>query len=301
MRIRQVVGIGAGVGLALAVAAGCAAKKPAPFPDVMTFCTAKAQAECQIASTCAIDTSDCQAHRATVCNSEAIAATSSGTRAYVQANAQACIDALNSAYGGGNSKVGFAQLVGEGSITDLCERVFSGTAGMGESCQSSYDCTNGNICAPGMPGIAALADGGAPAGAFVCEPEVAVPEGQLCSNPGSTCATDTYCAIPAGKVTYECTAAMPQNSPCDPVTAPCVSTQRCEPQGGTAGSACEPRVKLGEPCQTNDDCVPDAPYCDPYIGKCTQGQSFASLAPDCDEFTTTGAAVTGSATDAGAD
>jgi hypothetical protein len=301
MRIRQVVGVGAGVGLIAALAVGCAAKKPAPYPDIPSFCMAKAQAECQIASTCLIDANDCQAHRAAVCNSDAQAATEMGvgSRKYVQANAQACIDALNTAYGGGSTKVSFAQLVGKGSIADVCARVFSGNAAMNESCASPYDCTGDLICAPVMPGLAARADGGA--GPSVCAPSVPVAAGGFCASPGSTCATDTYCALPSASSAYECEPAMQQSQSCDPVTAPCASTERCVSQPGSAAPMCQPRAKLGQGCETDGDCVPDAPYCDPYIRKCTTGQSFASDAADCAEFTSMGSVPMGSASDAGGD
>jgi hypothetical protein len=47
--------------------------------------------------------------------------------------------------------------------------------------------------------------------------------------------------------------------------------------------------------------VPDAPYCDPSVHKCTKGQSFATGAEDCTEFMATGAMPTVSASDAGGD
>jgi hypothetical protein len=290
MRIRQVVTVGAGVGLIAALAAACSSKPAAPFPDVATFCTAKAQAECQIASTCLIDPNDCQAQRASLCNTDAVEAMKSGTgtRQYTQANAQACIDAVNAAYGNNNTKVTYAQLVGPGSITDLCERVFSGNAGMSESCQSDYDCTGGFICAPAVPGAAGLADAGV--GSYLCEPPVAVAEGQLCSNPGSVCAVDTYCTIPATKLTYDCEPAKADGQPCDVTTEPCVSTERCESNVGVTGNTCMPRVSLGQSCVTSADCDPSAPYCDPYVGNlCTTGLSFASQAADCAAFKSGGA------------
>jgi hypothetical protein len=301
MRIRQVVSVGAGVGLIAALAIGCVTKKAAPYPDIQSFCNAKAQAECQIASTCLIDANDCQAHRAAVCNSDATAATEMGVgpRKYVQGNAQACIDALNMAYGGGNTKVSFMQLVGKGSIADLCARVFSGNASMNETCASPYDCTGDLICAPVMPGHMASANGGAVPS--VCAPSVNVAAGGFCATPGSICATDSYCALPSASSAYECEPAMQQSQSCDPVTAPCASTQRCVSQTGSAAPMCQPRAKLGQACQSDGDCVPDAPYCDPYINKCTTGQSFASDAADCAEFTAMGAVATGSGSDAGGD
>jgi hypothetical protein len=297
MRNRQVSGVGTVVGLALALVTACAAKKPAPFPDVASFCSSKAQAECQVASTCLIDTTDCEAQRASLCNTDAMQAMASGTRKYTQANAQPCIDAVTSAYGNGHTSVTYAQLVGPGSLTDVCERVFSGNASMDEACQSSYDCTGSLVCAPAMPGT--FADGGS--GSLVCAPVVQVPEGQFCATPGSTCAADTYCALPATGSAYECQPAMTIGQPCSS-TAPCVSTARCETSSGVTGQTCAARAKLGEACQTSEDCDPSAPYCDPYLSnRCTTGLSFASGAPDCMAFTSAASAAPAVADDGGAD
>lgn len=289
MRIRQVVGVGAGVGLVAALGIGCMAKKSPPFPDVTSFCNAKAEAECQVATTCVIDPDDCKTTRAAECNSDAMTATANGTgtRKYTQTNAQACIDALNSAYGGGNTTVSFAVLEGKGSIADLCGRVFSGNSSMTQQCQSAYDCTGDLICAPVMPGATSL----------VCAAPVTVAEGAFCATPGSTCATDSYCGLPSAGAAYQCEEAKMESASCDPVTAPCVSADRCVSAG--TGQACEPRVKAGQPCQSDDDCAPAAPYCDPYANKCAPGQSFALGATDCAEFEPGGATAGTSASDAG--
>jgi hypothetical protein len=295
MRVRQVVSVGAGVGLIAGLAVGCAAKNPAPYPDVQSFCNAKAQAECQVASTCLItDVSACQAQRASVCNADADAATANGTgmRKYTQANAQKCIDDLNAAYGGGNQQVTFAQL---GTITNDCERVFVGNSAMNQPCESSYDCTGDLICAPVTPGTAT-----AGMGPSVCAASVPKNSGDFCSTPGATCPTDTYCATPSASSAPTCQPAKGQGEACDPPAMPCVSTQRCQAIGAT-GMTCEPRSTMGQACQTDGDCVPDAPYCDRYVGKCTKGQSFATGAADCMEFTATGAMPTVSVSDAGGD
>lgn len=299
MRIRQVFGLGAAVGLVTAFATACAAKKPLPFPDVLSFCNAKAQAECQIATTCLISSSDCEAERASLCNEDASQAVRlGGVRQYTQANAQRCIDAVNSAYGNGHTSVSYMQLIGPGSITDLCERVFAGNASMDDPCQSSYDCTGNLVCAPTTPG--ASADGGS--GSFVCAPPTQVAEGAFCTTPGSVCATNTYCGLPAaGGGTYICEASMQVGQPCSD-TEPCVSTARCKTATGVTTQTCEARATIGQDCVTSDDCDPSAPYCDPYLpNQCAPGLSFAAHAPDCMAFTSAGADVSGSsAADAGA-
>jgi hypothetical protein len=271
MRIASLIG----AGLALVAAGGlgeaCSIKTAAPFPDVMSFCKAKATAECQVASTCGIDPDDCQTVRVALCNSDATDAMANGTREYVQGNAQACINLLNASnvYGSNNSRILYAQLEGKGSIADVCGRVFSGSAQTNKPCQTSFDCAGDNICSPVTPGQSSL----------ICAPMVDKDSGDFCSDPGSTCATDTYCSMPSAGGGYQCEAAKQDGQGCD-ATTPCVSTERCAPAG-----TCEPRVAANKPCASDADCLPTAPYCDPNVGKtCAAGLSFANGAPDCSGY-----------------
>jgi hypothetical protein len=289
MKHRPLAATAFGLGSAALAMAACTLKTTLPYPDVATFCNARAQAECQIAGTCGIDRDGCEAERSSLCNVDAMQAMRSGTRKYTQANAQACIDKINGIYGGASS-ISYAELLGPDSIDDVCERVFSGNAGTNDPCQSTYDCTGTNVCAPVFPGQASM----------VCAAPVAKNEGDFCEDPGSTCATDTYCTMPVtGGGGYQCEPALQQGQPCDPVAAPCVSTERCEAQTGATGQTCEPRVGADQPCTTSDDCLPSAPYCDPYVGNiCTNGLSFATHAPDCNAYEP-GTAIAATVPDAG--
>jgi hypothetical protein len=289
MKYRPIVAAVFGLGSVALATAACTATTSLPYPDVATFCSAKAHAECQIAGTCGIDQDGCEAQRSSLCNLDAMRATSSGTRKYTQTNAQACIDKINGIYGGAKS-IPFSELFGPSSIDDVCERVFSGNAGTNDPCQSTYDCTGSNVCAAVFPGQAEM----------VCAATVPKNEGDFCQDPGSTCMTDTYCTMPStGGGGYQCEPELQQGQPCDPVSAPCVSTERCEPRTGATGQTCEARVGADEPCTTNDDCLPSAPYCDPYVGNiCTTGLSFATHAPDCAAYES-GSPVVASTGDAG--
>src|ERR1019366_5561092 len=143
------------------VAAGCSAKSSAPFPDVTSA-------------------TDCETQRESVCNADAndAASTGSRTRKYTQANAAACIDRVNGLFGNNASMIAFKDLVGPGSLIDVCKHVFSGSAAFNEPCQSPYDCADGNdACVPVSPGSPAL----------VCAPPTKVAIGALCQNAGSVC------------------------------------------------------------------------------------------------------------------
>lgn len=250
---------------------GCT-KAQSPYPDVASFCAAKAKAECQVSLVCAIDATACASYRAGLCVEDAAAATASGTRTYDPGNVQPCLDALNAAYGGTASKIPFAALVGPGTITDKCERVFAGIAIQDKPCVSDYDCSGELICSPATFG--ATQD--------VCAPAVSVNLGAFCSDPGLMCPVDAYCANTGAAP--ECAASAAAGMPCS-VAPPCVSTERC------IGGFCADRATAGQACATNDDCAPDSPYCDPNAGNiCTLGLTFAAGAYDCQAYVPGGVA-----------
>jgi hypothetical protein len=255
-----------------------------PYPDVQSFCAAKAKAECQITSVCLNDTAGCQTTRVTVCLQDASQATGSGTRTYSADLASACINLVNQAYGNGNSKIAYSQLVGTGSITDTCARVFAGKVDKNQPCQSDYDCSGTRVCAPVAAGSTQR----------VCADPEPKNEGDFCADPGSTCATDTYCAVQDAGAP-QCVPAVTAG-PCSE-TVPCVSANRC------VAGLCEARAGLGQACSTDGDCVPSAPFCDPYIGgKCSTGLTFAAQAPDCNGYqpSAADAGSSGAIADAGA-
>ncbi len=251
----------------------CAVTASDPYPDVATFCTAKATAECQIAATCAILPATCQTWRDSLCNGDALQAMTDGLRKYTPGNAPACIQALNRWYGGGNTAIPYVDFIGPGSITDTCERVFTGNLAQAASCTSPYDCANGAACAPVAPMSTA----------FICADAVQVDAGSLCGQAGQECATDTYCALQPTSA-YACVPSATEGQPCSPTGTPCVSADRCAANGATSFS-CEPRVAPGMPCSSDSDCLPAAPYCDPNAGSiCTLGLTFAVLSADCTAY-----------------
>jgi hypothetical protein len=246
----------------------CSSSSPSPpFPDVASFCQAKAKEECQIAPTCAVDTTACEAVRAQKCNADASAATSTGTRTYNQGAAQGCIDKVHAVYGAG--KVLLSDLQGDGSMGDVCARVFAGQSDKNKPCTTDYDCANGRICSPVQPGSTAQ---------MVCADKTPKNAGDFCADPGSVCATGTFCSAPAGGGAAQCQARAATGAQCS-ATTPCLETLRCN--GGT----CADRATPGQACTTNDDCSSQAGYCDGYAGNiCTIGLTFATGALDCRGF-----------------
>lgn len=252
---------------------GCSSTPAVPFQTVTDFCSEKAKQECQVAATCAIDATTCQTVRAQQCNVDASKATSGGTRQYYQPNAQACITKVQQAYQGA-SKVAYSDLYGTGSIDDLCNRVFQGTADKNQACQSNYDCTSSRICTPATPGGTSK----------VCADPAPKNSGDFCSDPGSVCATGSYCAV-SGSGAAQCKARPDQGQACS-AAAPCLESLHC------VGGTCAMRVAIGQTCNPNEDpsdpnadCGPNGPYCDTFAGDiCTIGLTFATNASDCKAF-----------------
>ena len=254
---------------------GCSSTT-SPYPDVPTFCTAKAKATCQASAICAIDANTCQNAQIVACETDANAAIASGTRKYDSNAAGACIGAVQSAFGGGASKVTYAQFLGPGSITDLCERVFTGGAKVGATCQTDYDCAGSLICAPVMIGQSAR----------VCANAAPVNQGDFCSSPGQECQA-SYCAVQDSGAA-QCSALAQAGQACG-AAVPCVGGQRC------ANAICQTAVAAGQPCTTSSDCGSDDPYCDTFAGSiCTVGLTFATGAADCRGFLLGGSASAGS-------
>jgi len=268
MRCRLVRGLVVGA-LPLAFSA-CSGTALPPYPDVSSFCVAKAHAICQATAICAADPTACQANQVAQCDADATAAMASGVRKYNTANAPGCIDALTAAFGKNASQVPFAQLVGPGSITDKCERVFVGNANSNQPCRSDYDCSGALICVPAQPGTTSSP--------LVCASPVAKNAMDFCADPGAQCQADTYCGTPAGGVAVACIPAAQAGQACS-ATAPCVSAERC------SNNLCVERATGGQPCSTNGDCGSVDPYCDVYAGSiCTLGLTFATGALDCEGF-----------------
>ena len=249
---------------ALGFVAWACSTQTAPYPNVASFCAAKAKAICQASAICAVSPDACQANQVVQCDTEASNAMASGTRLYSTESAPACIDALTAAFKDA-SKVEYAAWL---TLNDECERVFVGNAGKNQPCTSDYDCSNDLICSPSTPGSST----------FVCAAAVVKNEGDFCNDPGSECPPNTYCGVPPAGVAAQCIPAAPAGQACS-AAIPCVGGQTCAAglcAAGAAGSA---------PCGTSADCGSDDPYCDPYAGSiCTVGLTFATGAADCKGF-----------------
>jgi hypothetical protein len=245
---------------------GCSAAAN-PYPDVNSFCEARASAECQspqstsggIASACGVAPSDCIDARQQTCISNAAMFVATGTRAYTSSAAPACIAAVQAAYAG--SSIPYTAAAPAFSIQSLSvtcdEGVFPGTVPLQGVCATNDDCAQGStpsadpnipavVCSPVQFGLKKLE----------CANSVSVATNGECANFGSVCT--------------------------DPGTVCKGAPAMCEPGGTPGGTGTQ-----GSACTTNANCGPSFPYCDTNIqpnAACEVGLSFAIGADDCRSF-----------------
>ncbi len=251
-----------GVGLAVAVAAGCGSSTSDPYPSVQSFCAAKANAECKVAAdTCALTVSDCLSTREATCNTDAAQAAAEG-RTYDSGLVPDCLGQIDTAYtdnGGNLSANDYRQ------VTDLCERVFAGSAKADQACSDDYDCGGSLVCDPIRK---------------ACGPRTPTAGGKPCNNPGQICDTGFYCGqdTSAGAVSglYTCLARPTQGQSCS-TTVLCIEADYCN------GGSCVPGLTSGQPCTADDQC-PSADICDPYVKVCDSTIRFAPGATACDGY-----------------
>ena len=248
MRIQFIVAIGVSVASAAVAFAGCTTKTSDPYPDVASFCTAVAAAECQVADTCAIQRRQLQGaarvalqHARERRHGLGHAQVRRDQRAAVHRRAQRGLRErehqghLRAAHGEGlaHRRVR-ARLLG---ATPPPRRPASAltTAGM-------------EISAPISPGSTT---------SFVRAPEVDKPLLGFCGDPGSTCADNSYCAQQNGL--FQCVASQQPGQPCSPDVpiVACVKTAYCAP-GGVSGWTCAEKVTAGASCMSSDDCPDNA-------------------------------------------
>ena len=266
--------VGPIAGVLMTIAFGCSSSPP-PDQTVTEFCSDWADAYCQLSSICNFDVTACTTYQVGVCNAFASAAQASGGRAYSQPAGVTCINQLKATFGGSPTTVSVSTLT---TITDLCNRAFTGNQVTNKSCSTDYDCASGLVCAASV--IAPSMK--------VCTTVTPKQLGAICLDPGDECQGDSYCALQQG--------ADPQCVPTPAEGAACSATLPCGPADRCIGSTCQPLVAMGDTCASNADCATG--YCDLYPPvQCTDGLTFARGSYDCQGIS--GADVTSSGIDAG--
>ena len=264
MRTRLVVGLAAATISVTAIACSSASN---PYATVDEYCTAYAKAICQVSTTCQFDAGTCQTYQKQQCT--ATSQTATATRAYNSGNVQACINALNAAYG--NSPTSVSQSTIQ-NYTQVCAKVFPGTVTQGNACQSNLDCVNAaDVCAA-APGVQA-----------VCATPTPKQVNDICADPGDECPVNSYCAAQNGG-SPRCVSSQTTNQPCS-ASQPCDSNDQC------VSGVCQPLSSQGEACSASTNCgtTPSGQqmFCDLYTDPqaptpvCVTSLTFARGSVDC--------------------
>jgi hypothetical protein len=232
----------------------CSSSETDKFGSSDSFCSAKAEAECNgLAKKCGAENDACKTERTGICNTNGAEAANQG-RSYRANAAQDCIDSINDTYKNNGNDV---TPDGEAETLKVCERVFSGSKTESDTCTNTYECEGALICDKG-----------------VCIKEEKVATKAQCNNAGQTCETGAYCAQQGA--TKFCLEKKNLDEACNDPETPCIESLRCLSQ------RCVAKVTAGNPCNVDDDCSTAAPYCDPAAKKCRP--KYESTSAACKDY-----------------
>lgn len=210
------------------------AEPPGPkFPDVASYCNARARVECSqdTIENCAAPTVEaCVAKRQMVCAGELPAG-----KSYRHEEAEACVGSYEAAFV--DAIVSTEERLG---IANACAALFETEAGVtGAACALDWDCrmSEGYRCV-----LRADAEAGEMKG--VCQVPKSVSAGDSCEAVDSQCEPGLYCDEGA-----HCVKVGAAGSTCGP-TKPCGDDLKCDADDGK----CKAKAANGSPCETNDDC-----------------------------------------------
>jgi hypothetical protein len=223
MGLRWAFGV---VGLSFTCA--CILKNGPKYPDINSFCNARATAECssEVVLACAIpNASTCVTKRQQLC----LSSTPSGT-AYNSASAENCVNQVSSAYA--DAKVTLAE---SSAIDAACLPVFDGPGTKDASCQSDSNC---QVSA----GLRCILLPGSTEG--TCQIPQMVQGGGSCAASNARCVTGFHCGS-----TSHCDINAAVGEACDPQN-PCGPDLQC-----SSGGTCVNKGADGSVCASGDECL----------------------------------------------
>ena len=231
----------------------CSSTEEDKFASSDSFCSSKAEAECNgLAAKCGATIDACKTKRTTLCKGGVTTANGQG-RTYKVGKVQDCLDSINNTYRNGGSSV---TQEAETTTAAVCDRVISGSKKELQACTTTYECDGALVCDKG-----------------VCAPEEKVLIGKQCNNAGQVCEASSYCQQQGA--TKFCNAKNALGDSCTP-DAPCAETLRC------LTNHCAERVTGGQPCDNDGECGAAAPYCDAVQKKCRP--KYESTSAACKDY-----------------
>lgn len=235
----------------MTILAGCGSE-PGPLTQT-EFCNRYAQHVCDgVSPACLVTPASCTAGRLADCTE--LARINAG-RDFNPANADSCLNKVNSTYG--KLKQGSVALnaVEIQAMNEACADVYRGTVLANGPCTSDAVCLDGLTCdmAKGFCGTSKL-----------------VAHGAGCANVGETCPSGSFCSAVTG--VWLCLGKAGLGGACNDAN-PCLENLRC------AAGTCVVQLGIGEVCAADQDC--NTGLCEPYARKCAQDVRFANGSAAC--------------------
>jgi hypothetical protein len=227
-RLSRVVRSPAVFGFALLAGGACSPKDEGPkYPDINSFCNARASSECSaevLASCGAPDAATCIARRQQVCVTGRPPNTT-----YSPSSAESCISAVSAAYA--DAKITLAE---KNSVDGACTPVFDGPGAKNATCQKDNDCQV-------SIGLRCVASAGSTSGS--CQVPQPVQGGGSCAASEAQCISGFHCGI-----TAHCDINAALNEAC--ANIPCAPDLICS----TAGT-CQAKSPDGSVCASDGECL----------------------------------------------
>ena len=238
------------------------------YPDVQSFCKARAQAECSsaVVTACgAKNISTCTTSRTASC----LASQPQGTT-YVASNASACIQLASMAYSSGTIS---ADLLSQ--MSSVCgTKIFSGPGVVRSPCSTDADCSS-------LDDLSCVIPYGQMTGK--CLTPVTVAPNGSCADEASVCTDGWYCDT----MTKLCTVTAAAGEGCQDGWKACGDGLYC-PNGPFA--TCTPKFDDGHPCSLDGSCT--GGLCDKAAtmgeGTCASSITLTPLDAACAPFRSSG-------------
>jgi len=243
---------------ALLLASACSDAQGPKYPDLSSFCSARASAECstQVVLACASPSASmCVARRQLLCVSSMPTETT-----FNAVDADRCVTQVSNAYA--DARITPSK---SSAIDAACLTVFDGPGDRDALCHRDYDCKVST-------GLRCINPGGA--GQGVCEVPRQVDGGGSCSASDALCTAGYHCGP-----TAHCDINGALNEGCDDKT-PCSMDLQCSSAG-----VCVPRSPDGSTCVAADECMHG--MCDRATtmatGLCVSEVNLSPSEPFCEE------------------
>jgi hypothetical protein len=237
----------------------------AKYPDVPSYCTERAKAECsaEVVDRCQTEQGDCVVARTGACGQSTVA----GARVR-ETEADACIAATEAAHQ--DEKITPNEV---GVMNEACADVFGGVGGEGTACRTNMDCD------PNADLECIIAAGASSGNCRVPDIKAA---GTACDAQDAVCEEGYYCT-PSDRV---CAAKQALNRPCD-ATRLCADDLRCVPTAPLEPvGTCQAKLGVGEQCETAEQCNSGICGMVKTTRQCMSSLYFGPSEPICDAYRT---------------